>query len=346
MYIIIYHFIHNNIEKMFCSAYFKYNNIKRPLIKCKNIPFETINCIGMPSGHAETITILAMLLLKEKYISLENAILLIIIFSLQRILSNMHTFNQVIIGIMLGLFYSFIYNLSSNSFIIILFIGFMLSYLIIMKIDSTIKKTDIPKWVSAEMYPNITKKQNISKIFKIAHIYPNVLIDSPLFLSWNKLEYILDNIIEKIKYFENKNSIKFDAIIGIKMGGAILSDYISNKLKIKNYKIKLKKTACSKSTENDNTIYNVFSKQITNNKFEICENINDNITNYNIFLIDENLYTGETFREAIYYLNEIKKVNYIYKQCIFINSKNINNDYNYIATTNKGPVVWPWGYDN
>lgn len=36
----------------------------------------------MTSGYAEIITILAMLLLKEKYSSLENAILLIIIVSL------------------------------------------------------------------------------------------------------------------------------------------------------------------------------------------------------------------------------------------------------------------------
>ncbi len=58
VFIFFYHyFIHNGLEKIFCETYFDYNYIKRPLDSCSDyLNGKNLNCIGMPSGHAEYIT--------------------------------------------------------------------------------------------------------------------------------------------------------------------------------------------------------------------------------------------------------------------------------------------------
>ena len=122
--------------------------------------------------NAELITILALLLYKKNIISLEMSILLILIFSLQRVICNRHTIKQVLVGIFLGLIYGNIYNSYKYSYIIIILFGLFIANLIVMKIDYKVNK-EIPNWVSKEMYPYIKKKQNISHIYKISHIYYN-----------------------------------------------------------------------------------------------------------------------------------------------------------------------------
>ena len=340
LFIAIYHIIiHNNMEKMFSSVLFNYNKISRPLDKCKNNLVKPLSCIGMPSGHAELITILSFILYKNNYISLEIAIILIFIFSLQRIISNMHTLNQVCIGIILGFLYGNIYNSFKYSFLIIIIFGFIIANFIIFKIDSIIKNTKIPQWVSKEMYQYIMEKQNISHLFKISYIYYNCYKWNPLFISWNKLEYLMNIIVERINKFEINNSIKFDAIIGIKTGGGILSDYISKKLDIKNYKIKVKKNNCN-NKDNINTLINNHFIRSKNDKYYICEEIFDDLTNLNIILIDESIFSSNTINNAFEYLMESKKVKYIYQQCIFINKPDIK--YNYIYEKND-PLIFPWG---
>lgn len=344
IFIIIYHIIiHNNLEKMFLSAFFNYDDIKRPLNKCNNNFLEPLSCYGMPSGHAELITILASLLYKNNIISLEIAILLIIIISSQRVISNMHTVKQVCAGIILGLIYGKIYNSSKYSYIIIIVFGLLMANFTIMKLDSKMKTDKIPDWVSKEMYLSIEKKKNISQTFKIWHVYSNCSVHYPLFISWKKLEIIMDQIINNIKQFEITNSIKFDAIVGIKTGGAILSDYISTKLNIKNYKIRLK-VDCNIITNNDISTY-INNQFVLGNKKTICENINDNLNNFNIILIDETIQTSTTMNQIFKYLIEIKKVKYVYQQTIFLNNHDPENQYNYIYKYNT-PFLWPWGYDN
>jgi membrane-associated phospholipid phosphatase len=122
--IIYYHrYIQNNIEKKISSLYFGYDNVKRPM---SNDHMYTSRDLGMPSGHAEIATIVSCILYFYKYISLWVCILLIAFFSTQRIIANRHTVLQVIVGIVCGLLYSYIYiinNLSLLSFGIVVFIG-------------------------------------------------------------------------------------------------------------------------------------------------------------------------------------------------------------------------------
>ena len=124
MVICLYHFrIQNGLEKLFFETYFDYPDVKRPLLRCASrLNGQSTNCIGMPSGHAETITLFASLLYLYKFIPFWVCLLLIFCFSGQRIISNMHTLYQVIAGIFIGYRYSMIYKyfyLSIYSFLIV-----------------------------------------------------------------------------------------------------------------------------------------------------------------------------------------------------------------------------------
>ena len=126
--IFTYHnLIQNRIEKMFCKRFFNKDIFKRPKKKC--LYNNSMNCMGMPSGHSETITILGFLLYFYNIIPLWLCLFLIFIFSFERITSNMHSIIQVVIGIILGYFYALLYkimNLSIYSFFIVLYIGILL----------------------------------------------------------------------------------------------------------------------------------------------------------------------------------------------------------------------------
>ena len=133
--VVLYHYyIQNNVEKRFCLEYFDYNNVKRPL--SGNI-MSSSGDLGMPSGHAESSTIMFLLLYFYGYISLPVSIILIFLVSLQRVLAQRHSIAQVTVGTILGLIYSYIYksyNLSIFSFLIVLSITFLLTALIYYKV--------------------------------------------------------------------------------------------------------------------------------------------------------------------------------------------------------------------
>ena len=129
------YFIQNDLEKNFSETYFNYEEVKRPLPRCSND--QQFGCIGMPSGHAEAITIMSSLLYLYDFIPLWLCLTLILIFSGQRITSNMHTVPQVLAGIYFGYLYALLYhhfNFSVYSFLIVLSIGSMLALLSIYHI--------------------------------------------------------------------------------------------------------------------------------------------------------------------------------------------------------------------
>ena len=134
IFVCLYHYsIQNDLEKNFSEIYFNYDEIKRPLIRCSDFSNENPDgCIGMPSGHAEAITILSSLLYLYDFIPLWLCLTLIIGVSGQRITSNMHTILQVLVGIFLGYMYALLYysfNFSLYSVLIVLSIGSILALL-------------------------------------------------------------------------------------------------------------------------------------------------------------------------------------------------------------------------
>jgi membrane-associated phospholipid phosphatase len=142
-----YHFVlHNNIEKLFSQTYFDYNDIRRPLNICnKKSNKSNLSCIGMPSGHAEGFSVLFFLLYFYNFIPLWLCLIIIVLVSIQRITTNMHALNQVIVGTLLGLIYAIIYKyfkLSIYGFLVVLSIGFVLTLLTMIELNNTKRVLD------------------------------------------------------------------------------------------------------------------------------------------------------------------------------------------------------------
>ncbi len=367
----LYHIsIINGLEKLNFNTYIPYNtSIKRPTEKCENN--ESLYCIGMPSGHTESITIFGLALIIMNYISLPMAVLLIISIGFERIYTKRHTSLQVLIGFLLGSLYVCVYDLFLHSeltsnvglfsenymtgvmfilkimFILFIFSAILIS-LLIYKLDKNVYEP-IPDWVDKSLIEKIKEKQNPPLYLKIISILYTCVSQSQVYLSWSKLELCLDKIIEKIK----NTNVKYDAIVGIKTGGAIISDYISKKLNIKNYKIKLSKTQnnCKyKTTKNQYDALEYAMDVVLNNKreYSICEGIEDDLENQNVILIDELVNNGNTMIYANKYLLEEKKVKSVYITTIVVQSKekvkNLDIDINYLGSD--VILAWPWGWDN
>ena len=135
--VVQYHrWIQDDVEKLFSLQYFGYNNVKRPLSGNIMTSYEDL---GMPSGHAESATIMFLLLYFFGYISLPVSIILIFLVSLQRVLAQRHSIAQVTVGTILGLIYSYIYksyNFSIFSFLIVISITLILTALIYYKVNN------------------------------------------------------------------------------------------------------------------------------------------------------------------------------------------------------------------
>jgi hypoxanthine phosphoribosyltransferase len=340
----------NGFEKILFQLSFKLNNsILRPNNECKYIRNIPTYCLGLPSGHVEITTIICYILYELNYISMSDMQMMIFLMCFQRMASKKHTPLQVLSGCLFGLFYAKIYlkfELSSYVVYIALFIVFMYANIIIGKIDILLNNP-IPIWVDKNMIKYIEKKKNVDYSVKLISILSApIRQDVFLYMDWNDLEYYLDKVISNIQ----NTKIKFDGIVGIKTGGAIISDYVSNKLNITNYKIKVSNKTYKCNKKSSDFFKNYIDTYIlkNNQEFEICEQIDDNLENKNIILIDENVSSGKTMNTCIQYLID-KKVNVIYPIAILSND-NIKLINNYNLTTilihkNNNPV-WAWGYDN
>ena len=137
IYIIIISISHygivNKIEKIFSKLLFPNNKIiNRPLDKCKDSQDFNFSCIGMPSGHTESITILCLLLNHYDLLPLLIAILTIFVVGLQRIVTDMHNIQQVLAGLFFGLLYTQLYINTDTSLLILL--GIILFSIIIISL--------------------------------------------------------------------------------------------------------------------------------------------------------------------------------------------------------------------
>jgi adenine/guanine phosphoribosyltransferase-like PRPP-binding protein len=194
------------------------------------------------------------------------------------------------------------------------------------------------------MIESIKNKKNSPLYTKIGSIYINALIQDRTFVSWNQLEKYLDIIVERIKL----SGENFDAVVGIKTGGAIISDYISLKLGLPNYKIKLSRSEYNCDKKPYNAVNDIVQKNVLNKlgHYTICEGINDNLEGKNIILIDELVSSGKTIVESYNYLKNEKHVNNIYPACVAFHKKTYKSDL-YINYVIYGTImIWPWGYDN
>jgi len=344
----------NGLEKQLFYFLLKNKELERPDDNCK---FDSTNdCYGMPSGHMEITTLIVLFCIYKFKLPVYIGCLIILIMGLQRYISKRHNLLQIISGILIASIYYYIYNYTNFSWIsLCICLFFMFLYVIIIEriIHYKLTNDKIPQWVDKSMYKKIKEKINtplwkkyITILFSLSAIYMN---QTKLYISWNELENILDKTIKEIK----KKNIKFDGIVGIKSGGAIASDYISDKLNIKNYKIKLsvKEYGC----KNNAMIKNIIYYSLLNKKQEhiMCEEIKEDLRNKNLILIDELTYTGNTVISSINYLYNNKKVKYVYPLILtnfnfkkeHSNNKNNIYDINYIYNDYQ-IFCWSWGWDN
>ena len=319
---LVHYALINPLEKRAYSVYFK-ENVLRP--RCPTN--EGTNCLGMPSGHAETVTVVCVLLYTRGKISLQVALSIIFLVCIQRIIAKEHTVLQVLAGCVLGVVYSkfYKYTLFTPLLLVILLV-----VLLIYKIDKYIE--NMPSWADKVL---VNKKKNVSYYMKVMTILYSV--NKKLYLSWDQLEAYLDTIVFDL------SGNTFDAVVGLKTGGAIISDYISNKLKIKNYKIKIsdKDYKCNKK-EHHLVDYLIKTSGSKEKVYTVCEGIDDDLTGKNILLVDELVYSGTTMSEAVKYLQS-KGVKSIKRACIFKDKKSSYDGY-YVSTEEY--YIYPWGYDN
>jgi adenine/guanine phosphoribosyltransferase-like PRPP-binding protein len=352
--VLIIHFAFlNGLEKMlFSHTAIPMNYLLRPSDLCQQIKDGDfgVGCLGMPSGHAEIATILSYLLYRKKYLSWKISLVIVLLVCLQRVVATRHTILQVVMGVLFGFGYGILYEKTRSSVIYLLVtIGFVILLTVINMsiIDYRIKNAKIPEWVDVSMYDSIQKKQNVSFFIKfISVITPSVEQSRILFIEWPLLEIYLENVVAKIR----ESGVKYDCVVGIKTGGAILSGYLSHKLGIPNYKMKVStiENNCNKTDfKSMKTQYEIYLKK-EKKEYMVCEEISEDLMNKNVILIDEFISTGGTMRKAMDYLLDEKKVKDLYVCTI-----NTNNemDYrhitvNYERQVDKNCFLWPWGYDN
>jgi len=121
--VIVYHsLILNPVEKKFSKQCFPHSSIiRRPSKKCRKVSVLHQNCLGLPSGSSEIMTIVTVLLYNYQIISLPLSLFLILALGMQRILLKKHTLLQVIVGIFLGFLYASLYCYLNLSFLCLLF---------------------------------------------------------------------------------------------------------------------------------------------------------------------------------------------------------------------------------
>jgi len=329
---IVHYFITNVFEKIFVEQYI--TTSKRPDSKNEN----HVSSLGMPSGHVETITIVCAFLVHNKIISINSSLVIIFIIALQRILSLRHTLLQTIFGFLSGLVYSYIYiktDFSWISLLILLIITLIIVALIENKVTNKMKK--IPNWIDDDsLIEKIHKKTNISKITRYCEILVIPFRHDHVF----HLDY--DNLFKNVNTFIDKTNLQnIDCIVGIKTGGAILTQIFANKMKIPYFFIRVsnKKNGCK--PKEDNFIKSIYLSKFENihKNFEICEDIKQNISNKNVLLIDEIIGSGSTMKTCFEYLEKIKKVRSITK---LVYQKHESAKY----ISEDKIHLWSWGYDS
>jgi len=228
--------------------------------------------------------------------------------------------------------------------LIVVVIITVLLILRVRDIDKQIKQ--YPVWIDATLAPILEKKvDNVPFFFKMGE----TAFYKGNYMSWLSVQEKMDQLVLKIKEYSFQHHHKFDAIVGIVSGGAILTKYLSEKLDIKHYyyvKLSDKDYHCKKKPANfGNVLYkNFISKD--KKEYEMCSPILADLQSKNILLFDEMIYTGDTVEHTINYLLNNKGAQHVLPAAIYVNKLHYNGfDPLYVKQGfNEG--VWSWGYDN
>ena len=226
---------------------------------------------------------------------------------------------------------------------------FVVIFLVILfrvwDIDRQIKQ--YPAWIDPELTSILKKK--VDKV-PLLHKISEVIFFQGKYLTWPQMEKQLDTLATKIKALQ----IHFDAVVGIKSGGAILTKYLAEKLDIKAYhyvKLGAKEYNCQKKSRHffQDLYYNFFvSDGKHKREFIVCEHLpaEVDLTQKTVLLFDEQIYNGDTLSNTIDYLLQEKGVRKVVPATL-LQIKDHYQDFEAIYLQ-KGVFngIMSWGYDN
>ena len=337
----------NRLEKLFVQVSWgpKYWT-RRPTKECmeKKRPIPS-GCFGMPSGHAECVAVVFILLLLWNLIPFYIGVMAIILVGLHCLIWTRHTIIQLFIGILLGTLYACSYvtlwGMHPVLAWLMLFVLFgILIILGVMLISKYHHETPLPAWVHPTLYPiierKLTKTSMLSKcINNIGYIY----IDSEYyFVTWKDLENILDDMCASVDPIP-------DVVVGIKTGGAILAGYVARKLGRPLAFMRTKRSVY-KCTENVQSITQTLSdvnnvESEKNEEYQVCEEVGIDVYRKHVLLIDETAYSGKTVQYA---KEHLYKKGAVSVQTFIPSVVKKRDTYDYVYT--RGIMAWPWSFDN
>lgn len=334
----------NAFEKLLTQQWF--GSLRRPCTNCQDR--DTFECLGMPSGHAETVVVVTCILLWKGAISLPVACIFVLLVCYQRIYALRHTVPQVAMGALLGLMYTALYIALQNDLRIIItsaLIPLTMLLLILSKVNQSTYQP-FPAWVDPALHDSMHKKQASHFFNKVCHVLSLLVIHSfALVCSWDDLETHLDTIAARVK------GQNIDAVVGIKTGGAIISKYVAEKLGLPYYYVKVSADSFKCNKKPSDTYQDVAEKVVLRKKQEyiICEPIDANLQGKNILVVDELVYSGVTLTTVRDYVLQEKGAKSVtlaavttFNDADFYQGKGLD----ILTATENRYVVWPWGFDN
>lgn len=320
-------------------------SLHRPCASCRDR--DTFECLGMPSGHAESIVVVVAVLAVRGVISVPVGIVIISLVCMQRIMAYRHTLNQVLVGAGLGASYALLYLSFQNdghALIAALLIPIALLLVIVAIVDKRVHAS-FPEWVDPVLHKGLYKKQASHYINKVGHVMCVIVRHSfALYCNWDQFERHLDSIVQSAQQRD------IDIVVGVKTGGAIMSKYIAEKLGIPFYYIKTSADVWKCNKKAINTYQDVAERVLLNKKrhYVICEPIKANLQGKNILLLDELVYSGVTLQTVRDYLLNEKGARDVKVAVVTLYKPDelLTRDLDmFVATPNKY-TVWPWGFDN
>jgi hypoxanthine phosphoribosyltransferase len=344
LYLVLVHALFVNVyEKLL--AHTAFGRSPRPSAKCSEGTTDAFECMGMPSGHAECAVIACVLLvLRDRVISAPVALILVLAIGVQRVAFKRHTPVQVVAGCVIGLLYGMIYLRCSTiqSVLMPIAISVALVAAVTLVADRRMTRTPVPRWIDPDLMGLLHKKRNTTFLGKMAH--PAVIPffhEMALFCNWDKLEFNMAKLHARIE----ASNTKFDAVVGIKSGGAFVSNYLSKRLRLPNQYLKLatncKKNVVMSAVDQINKNYDA-----KNASFGLCEDGTSALEGKRVLLVDDVVDSGATMLACRRFLMEKKGVASVVAACVRRRESAKRFPYPLIESPSDFYLVWPWGYDS
>ena len=312
------------------------------------------NSYGMPSLHSQNAFLLATIFYFNNQIKIREKIMFIIaaiVVSLTRYFFKFHSFKQVFIGCLLGIFNGLIYIrfnkhiitfLKKNIKLILILLGILLFIILyqFIKIYNYNKEclySKIPDRFLDKRYEYDIHNKFQKKIVKNSNYHNNGIFKyfknlspslSNKVMTWEVIENYLQN--------NNISNINYDCVIGIFSGGGFICKRLADILKIKEIGY------IDSKLWTDQNLGDILKSLNTNNsKISFSDIGKIDVKGKKILLADDTVYTGITINSCKNFL--LKEGASIVNTYVLITKDKSLVDY--YSDINNVPLYWPWGFE-